>query len=60
MGSPWRTEKMNPNEPFIALAVTQEHVLLQCFVIPCQKQDRRLEFNLPSLQDDERRYGNNQ
>ena len=44
MGSPWWTEKMNPNEPFTALAVTQEDVLLQCLVMPCQKQDRRLEF----------------
>ena len=44
MGSPWWTEKMNRNEPFTALAVTQEHVLLQCLVMPCQKQDHRLEF----------------
>lgn len=27
MGSPRRTEKMNPNEPFKALAVTREDVL---------------------------------
>ena len=46
MGSPWWTEKMNPNEPFTALAVTQEHVLSSAVFSHAlsTEQDHRLEL----------------
>ena len=46
MGSPWWTEKMNPNEPFKAFAVTQEHVLSSAVFSHAlsTEQDHRLEL----------------